>query len=419
MGLFGRLFGAKPPLERLRQAVRQQAWAEALSYRDEIEPATLPPEEQQELTQLLTTAGDSLARVNLAEGIACASSGDHQRAEEHFTLAARQACSPALEKEIASARKQQPKPKSRRRTAAAATAGIAPPSSTVGEELEHTGGEGLYDPHIAIELIAGGYPEEWQPRYEQLQGLLLRAVLAAHEGHFQRSLGLFEQVPPAERDDIYWFELGALQARARHTKLARQALKEALALNPGHTLALDTMVRLELGANRPNEAEQILRPLMQQDPPSPTALGLMAFVAMQQGRHDRAIELARRSLEGGKQDPEVMLLLAQLLERQGQLGEAERLLVALGPEESNLHLAEFHLRRGKHLHRIANLFRAALKQEPDNPRWLLRVAQCHLAMGWHSEAQPLLDRLAEERDLPEVLKLEVVEALKSLQSSKG
>jgi predicted Zn-dependent protease len=85
-----------------------------------------------------------------------------------------------------------------------------------------------------------------------------------------------------------------------------------------------------------------------------------------------------------------------LLEHHGKPNEAERVLMHLsgggcsgGP---SLPLAEFWLRHGKNLDKALESFKGALRSEPDNPRWLLRVAQVYLARGWEKEGIGLLEK---------------------------
>ena len=58
-----------------------------------------------------------------------------------------------------------------------------------------------------------------------------------------------------------------------------------------------------------------------------------------------------------------------------------------------------------------------MRQERDNPRWLLRIAQVYLAKGWRKEAAEQVERLMRQRDLPEQIRSEVKTVADQLQKS--
>ena len=70
-------------------------------------------------------------------------------------------------------------------------------------------------------------------------------------------------------------------------------------------------------------------------------------------------------------------------------------------------LAEFWLRRGKDFDRALESFKGAMRQERDNPRWLLRISQVYLAKGWRKEASEQVQRLMSQGELPEELRAEI------------
>ncbi len=80
-------------------------------------------------------------------------------------------------------------------------------------------------------------------------------------------------------------------------------------------------------------------------------------------------------------------------------------------------LAEFWLRRGQNLNKALESFKGALRQERDNPRWLLRIAQVYLAKGWRKEASEQIERLMRQKDLPEQIRVEIKSAADQLQNN--
>ena len=112
-------------------------------------------------------------------------------------------------------------------------------------------------------------------------------------------------------------------------------------------------------------------------------------------------------------------LCAQLLERAERFDEAEALLMRLpaGGCGGGIHpmLAEYWLRRGKNIDKALESFKGAMRQEKDNPRWLLRIAQAYLAKGWRKEAAGQVERLMQQSELPEQLREELKATADQLQ----
>jgi len=118
-------------------------------------------------------------------------------------------------------------------------------------------------------------------------------------------------------------------------------------------------------------------------------------------------------------DPGLISLCAQLQEQAERFDEAEDLLMRMpgGGCGGGAHplLAEFWLRRGKNLDRALESFKGAMRQERDNPRWLLRISQVYLAKGWRKEASEQVQRLMSQGELPEEIRAEVKDVADQLQ----
>jgi len=56
-----------------------------------------------------------------------------------------------------------------------------------------------------------------------------------------------------------------------------------------------------------------------------------------------------------------------------------------------------------------------MRQERDNPRWLLRISQVYLAKGWRKEASEQVQRLMSQGELPEEIREEVKGVADQLQ----
>jgi len=79
-------------------------------------------------------------------------------------------------------------------------------------------------------------------------------------------------------------------------------------------------------------------------------------------------------------------------------------------------LAEFWLRHGKNLDRALESFKGALRNELDNPRWLLRIAQVYIAKGWNKEAAKQIEALLARGGLSPELDAEVQAAAEAVRT---
>ena len=120
----------------------------------------------------------------------------------------------------------------------------------------------------------------------------------------------------------------------------------------------------------------------------------MALLHYRKGDFPAAASLGEQALAMGSREPQTILLTAHLLETAGNVNAAEGILGRLegggcgggGP----VALAEFWLRHNRNLDKALESFKAAFRQEGDNPRWALRIGQVYLAKGWKKEGLPLL-----------------------------
>jgi tetratricopeptide (TPR) repeat protein len=242
-----------------------------------------------------------------------------------------------------------------------------------------------------MELIVTAYPSEWARRYTSLHGHLRRAVLLAHEGEEDAALDAFDQVPTADRDDLFHFERGAVLARKGDADKARQDLERAIAINPSHFLARETLIDIDFGLGDLDSAEVRLRTLLERGEASGFCYGRLAAVEASRGKLDEALALSKQALACGS-DPQVVMLTASLLECCGNTAEAEEVLGRLptgGCGGHNVPLAEFWVRHGKNLEKALSAFQGAMRHEPDNPRWRVRIAQVYFAQGRRAEAEHL------------------------------
>ena len=404
--VLSRFFGKKSPIESVRKACQEQRWADCLRLGEALDPMTLVPEVQAELHQMLEQAGDSLARLNLAEAEAFARAGDSAKAGEHFGLARQQARSAELQQDIAAAnnrlRAQEPMTAPPPHAAAGHCAGGTCDSGASSD------GRAAASPHelddlTHFELTLSSYPPDLAERYLRVSDAFRESFLAAHEGRDQEALDLFDQLPADEHNDLFYFERGSLLARTGSREPARRDLEKALQLNPAQPLALEALILLEMGDQQLDRAEQLALQGVDKGVAHSFCLGRLATLRAHQGRFDEALDFGRQALAQGTVDADTVVLTASLLEKKGQIDEAEQLLTALGGGGCGggvpSALAEFWLRHHRNLDKALGAFNHSARSEPQNPRWILRIGETYLAKGWKKDGRALVEKALAHPDL--------------------
>ncbi|MFO7981928.1 MAG: hypothetical protein R6V08_00565 [Desulfuromonadales bacterium] len=393
-----KLFGGGASIETVRRALAGQRWAEALIAGERIDRAQLDEGAKAELVELLDRAGDSLAAFNLEEARGCLRSGEMERASEHLDLAEQQVRSRDLAGQIADQRKKadtptEPVSETTTQDAVLCSSGCG---SGVPESAPASGADMDIDEQTHLDLILATYPDDISNRYEQTTAVFKRAFLLAHENQESAALELLNGIPDEQRDDLFFFERGALKARLGKAGPACNDLEEALKRNPELALAFDALIRLLLQSGKEGPAVKRLRKELDHGRHACYCCARLAEISARRGEHETALQLATRSFDEGNPEPETVLLTASLLEREGRLGEAEALLTRLGgggcAGGNNVHLAEFWLRHSYNLDKALEAFKGAARKEPDEPRWTLRMAQVSLARGWRKDGNALLQK---------------------------
>jgi tetratricopeptide (TPR) repeat protein len=407
LSFFRKIFGTEPPLVKVRRAVQDGCWADALSIGEQIDNAVLPSDEREELENLLTSAGDSLAELNLSEGEACLRGGDLARAMEHFALAAEKARNVNLAQRAAAALVADfsagPAETAKSDPGCCPT-GCTPP--TTPESVE----DSPLDPQTRFDLILASYPPTLAERYEGMGDLFRQAFLLAHDGRAEEALSLFERIASADRNDLYHFERGALLARIGEKDSACRHLEEALVLNPDNLPALELLIGFLLTHGHHAEAEKRLTEAISRQMGLPFCHGRLALLLARRGDTDGALRHGFAAVSLAGCDLETIQLTASLLENAGRLAEAESLLERLSGGGCagglNVPLAEFHLRHGGSLDKALEAFKGAARSEPDNPRWHLRIAQTYFRKGWKKEGFALLEKILADPRVPADLREE-------------
>lgn len=415
MSFLGKLFGAKPGIDKLRRMVEQGGFAEALHLAEDLVAAG---DGSAELEELRDAAANGLARRNLEEGERQQRAGQTVDAREHLQLALSQARDAELVARIeaALAPASVDSPPEDETGDAAAEKNVVPASGDCDGcrpplAVADIDPADLPDQQAQLELVLAGYPPELQERYLAGSPDFQRAFLLSQNGEEQKALELLQQLPRQEGDEVLClFELGSLHARLGKTDRGEELLSQALALEAGNLLVIDALLALLLQRQDTAAALDLLHAQLACGADAAFCQARLCEVFIQAQDLEAAFIAARSALESGFAEPDFLLQAAGLFERNGQLEEAERLLLALPGGGcgggANLHLAEFWLRQERELGRVLDSFNAACRQEPDNPRWQLRVAQTYLVRNWHKQGLELLQRVAGDPRLETPLRRE-------------
>lgn len=394
MGWLGKLFGGSASPDSLRKAIEQQRFADASLLAEQLSAQQLSADVAAEVEQLRVLAGDGLAGLNLNEALGLRNCGDLALAEEHLQLALQQACSADLRQQIEQTIAELPLlPEVAPPASGASACGSCGPQP--GIPLTMTAVDSP-DADSQLELILTSYPAALASRYRQKGAIFLQALLTSHSGDDAAALPLWRKVAVAEQDDLYWFEFGSALARSNQLAEARKALEKALQQNTGLLFASEALVPVLIGLGNLSAAQKTLQQMLERGDDPAFCHAYLAHISLQQQQPDLAAQHIRQALAAGVSDPAFLQLAANLAEQADNLAEAEAILQRIpagggcGGGGLSLPLAEFLLRQKRDLARVLDTFNGACRQEPDNPRWQLRVAQTYLARNWQKDGLKLL-----------------------------
>ncbi len=415
MGLLGNLFGGGTSVAKLRKAVSQQRYADARLFAEQLADQELSDTETAEVETLRVEAGDGLAKLNLDEALGLQRCGNFDRASEHLQLAQQQVCSDDLSEKIEQAIATKPlEPEIDVETDLSTCTSCSPQSAPLANPEEAV----YEDADTQLELILTSYPATMAVRYATKSEAFKVAFLQTHAGHDDQAFTLWKQLEESEHDDLYWFELGSLLGRRGDIDAANTALETALQQNPELLLAGEALIAIFIAKNDYQAAQQRLQQFLEQGAnPSFCHAHLTSLFAQQQN-YPTAAEHARLALTAGNREPEFILLAAGVLEHIGALEETEQVLKMVTKGGcgggTSLPLAEFWLRQKQQLPTILDTFNVACREDPDNPRWQLRVAQTYVARNWTNDGLKLLRKVVGDPRLEPELASEATKLLEEL-----
>ena len=415
MSFLKKMFGKQNPLDEMRRCHARQDWAGVLNVAGQIDRNEFDAATVAEIAEWEDQAGDTLAAMNMEEGFWAQKSGNLLRAREDFQLA------------IEQSRSDQQRERAEQALAALDRGELAPEMTAAAESSAlHAGcnscapaavpnadqaGTDL-DEEARMELLLATMPPELAERYLAAGAEFRQAWLTAQDGDEKQAMKLLEKVPAAERNALFLFERGVLMLRSGENKKARVDLQAALAAEPELFPAYDALTEVLIAEGRSDELKKSLKQNIAEERFVGFCWARLAELHARQGELEPALAAGLEAIDQGMTDPGLIMLCAQLLERAERFDEAEALLMRLpgGGCGGGVHpmLAEYWLRRGQNLGKALESFKSAMRQENDNPRWLLRIAQVYLAKGWQKEASQQIERLMmNQSGLPEQIRTEV------------
>ena len=426
MSFLTRWFGSRNPLDEIRKASSQERWADVLNFASALEDNSLAASEQTELDELVDGAAEKLSCINYNEGLASLRADDFRRGMEHLDLARQLVRSSELRELIdaeflrigstsdLSAWTTPPVAASSTKSSCASS--CCGTTTTAPEDLSGLAGE--FDEETRFDLVLTAYPAELRSRYLELSPLMRQAILLAHEERVDEALSLFSTILESERNDLFYYETGALFARRNHYPEAVKALQQAISMNPAFILAAMTMIDLHVGQKNYAAADNLLSQMLRANCLPDYCHARFAHISQAQGDSVKAFGHATEALNLGNKDPELMVFVARTLEEQGRIDEAEAVLSAIPvgggcSGGANVELADFWLRHKKNLQKSLEMFKNAAKGDPENPLWGYHIARVYLALGWTKEGRQILQAFVDADSIEGSLRDNAIQLLRS------
>ncbi len=419
MSFLKKMFGKKDPIDEMRELHARKDWVSLLNVIKRVDQTALDAELQAEVTAWKNAASDALATTNLEEGLWAHKSGNLLRAREDFQLAIEQAHTESLREaaqqalatlEEGGALAEEDASEDGPALHAGCNTGCGPSCGPTDASDVADDDIGL-DEEARMELLLATLPPDLAQRYAEAGTEFKQAWLASQDGEDQLAQEHLAKVPESERNALFLFERGALKARSGQPAKAADDLRAALTAEPGLFPAFDTLVGVMAATGQREKLALLLKQNIAAEQFTGYCWARLAELHAQRGEAEPALAAGLKSLEEGLVDPGILTMCAQLLERSERFDEAEALLMQMpgGGCGGGAHpmLAEFWVRRGQKLGSALESFKGAMRQERDNPRWLLRIAQVYLAKGWKKEATEQIEQLMQQGGLPEEILAEV------------
>lgn len=414
--MFGKLFGKKDPVVRMEKALQQGRFADLLLDAEDIDRSSLDPSAQAKIDAMVATARERVCAVNIEEAEASINSGEMSKAYEHLELAVQFAQTPEQHQAIArlkgsgNALNEEPvqqKAAGGGHDCASCSGHVSTPAVHNHDELDE---DGDLDTEARFELIISQYPDTIADLYGKLCGTMVNAVLAGHTGDVEGALKLLDSVPAEERGTIWHFERGLACADKGEVAAARAAFAQASTCSPEipHFRQQSLDYRLKTGGDATLKGD--LQAGVEDQETGPFCRSRLAQIYAAEGDLETAANEALAAINAGYHDPQVMLLGARILEKLGNVDGAEKLFAKMpggGCSGGNIYLADFWLRHRKNLDKALEVFKSALRKEPENAEMGLKLAQVYAAKGWKKDVDRLVNTMLASPGLPPQIRSEL------------
>ena len=417
MGLFGRLFGSGTTIDKIQKAYSRQDWAEVVALAETFDSEA----QETDWAELVTEAGNQLAKINLEQAEACLRADDSERAREHLELVAKHGRDSEISQAARRLLEQCGSPPDISLPAKGHCTSCETGSTQNSEQSAGEDALEMVDFAEAWELTLAALPGRWAESYARLTPSLQQAILLAHSGQDDEAKQIFLTQNQPESSDVTQYELAALYLRNQELEPGLALLEELLRNHPQHDLALQLAIDLVF--------QQIslpwLQPCLMQNLDQGIHGGLchagLAKLAAVEGNEEELVKHTQNALDNDYLDYDLLVWSARILEKRGHFDEAERMLRHLPSGggcsgSSDPLLGEFWLRHGRNADQALDSFKSAARQDPENPRWALRIAQTYLLKGWKREAVSMLTQVVRTPQLDEQLKNEAELALEKVRN---
>ena len=202
-----------------------------------------------------------------------------------------------------------------------------------------------------------------QPRSRDLKLRRIAVLLDAKD--YRRAAGFAAEARKQHPDDARFVRLQARALFDSGDRTGAIALLEQVAKEtPRDTGTLFTLADVYADAGRGTDAERVLRQIVAAEPTNANALNYLGYLLATRGEQlDEAITLVQRALEAEPENGAYLDSLGWAYYRRGDLGDAEKYLVAAAkqlPENSEIqdHLGDLFARRGRLAEAVAAWTRA-------------------------------------------------------------
>lgn len=416
MGFLGRIFSSRTTFDRLQKAYSQESWAEVVSLA-ELCTADCTAEQRPQLDEMATNAGNQLAGANLELAEACLRAGESERAGEHLELVLAHGRDEILRQAARDLLEQLAAPIAGRPTGDDCTrceSGHSKPDKVTVSDA-HPDPVGFAE---TWELTLAAMAPRWGDRYARLDATLQQAVVFAHAGQNEEALEIFLSVDEVDRCDVVRFELACLYLRQGDIAKGSELLQSLLEDCPDHDLALQVAIDLIQQNLRLPWLAQLLLVNLEQDRQVGLSHAGLARLAAVDGDESVMVQHVNQALSAGHVDYELLVWASRVHEKNAQIDQAETLLRQLprgagcGGTVDPL-LGEFWLRHQRQPDQALNCFKSAARNDPENPRWALRIAQSYLLKGWKGESAAMLTQILRTPKLDERLREEAEVTLRS------